>query len=371
MSGKRTLIIIGFVIVAAAVAVGGYYLLRNTGGQPEPTPIPEGAEPVVPPSEEEGMKKVVVAAQNIPRGTRIIAGDNAVKIMGLPEESVPENVLTTEAEAHGRLARLDIPIDMPITDDMLTEKGEDVIKMGSDVALQIPSGRVGYALPVARWSSVAWAIEPGDHVDVLISLLIVDIDEEFQTILPNQGACMSTGEEEGGGCQSGVLGRIESLATGDLVNVVPSEGQQRPRMVAQLTVQDAIVLGVGDWREEPPPPQPEGEEAEVEGETTPTPPLPKLDSLTLAVTPQDALVLKYAEEVGASMDLVLRSVDDAGDTIVTEQVTLDYLLERFNMAVPTKLPYGTTPPVRELRRGTAGELEGTSASEGQTEEPAE
>ena len=46
MSGSRTLIIIGFVIVAVAVAVGGYVLLRNMRGaglhQP---PRPKPASP--------------------------------------------------------------------------------------------------------------------------------------------------------------------------------------------------------------------------------------------------------------------------------------------------------------------------------------
>jgi pilus assembly protein CpaB len=373
MGGSRTLIIVGIVIVAMAVAVGGYVLYRNMRqAEPAETPVPEGGGPDAQP-ETVGMQEIVVAAQNIPRGTRITAENNAVKLARWPQESVPSGALTDLEAAYERLARLDIPLDVPITEAMLAEKGAELSMIGSDVALQIPSGRVGYALPVARWSSVAWAVQPGDHVDVLISLLIVDLDEEFQTELPNQAACMSMGGEgEEETCQDGILGRIEILPTGQVVNLIPNNEKQRPRMVAQLTVQDAIVVGVGDWREEPLPPAPEeGETAEGEEGPPPPPPPPEVDSLTLAVTPQDALVLKYAEELGASMDMVLRSSDDAGNTVITEQVTLDYIFQRFSMEVPPKLPYGASPPARTLRRGTTGEVPEETGGEIRTEESTE
>ena len=90
---------------------------------------------------------------------------------------------------------------------------------------KIPPGKVAYALPVGRYSGVAWAIRPGDHVDVIISLLVVDLDEEFQTILPNNASCVQP--PEGEGCQGGVLGRLEVLPNGWVVNLRPSE-EQRP-----------------------------------------------------------------------------------------------------------------------------------------------
>jgi pilus assembly protein CpaB len=213
---------------------------------------------------------------------------------------------------------------------MLTDTPGDIGSAGSDAALQIPEGRVAYALPVARYSSVAWAIQPGDHVDVLVSLRMVDLDEEFQTILPNQFSCATESEA----CQGGVLGRLEALPNGWVANVIPSEGQ-RPGLVTQLTVQDSLVLRVGDWRDPSPAPPPEEGE-----EVTPTP-VPQVLPLTLAVTPQQALVLKYAQEAGASMDLVLRSPRDADRELETESVTLEYLLEQYGIEQPAKLPYGT------------------------------
>ncbi|MFQ6099719.1 MAG: Flp pilus assembly protein CpaB [Anaerolineae bacterium] len=359
MRGGRMLIIIGFVVLLGAVVVGVImWWNRRT-----PTPsAPEEVGTVVPYVTPEQMAGIVVAAQNLPRGTRITS--DTVQIEPWPTESVPEGALNDAGEALGRIARVDIVRNMPILEGMLTEVPGDLGAMGSDAALQIPPGKVAYALPVARWSSVAWAIQPGDHVDVLISLLLVDLDEEFQSILPSNASCMEP--PEGEGCQSGVLGRMEVLANGWVVGVGPSEAQ-RPRMVTQLTVQDAEVLRVGDWPmegEEAPPPA-EVEEP-VEGEAPPPEPQrAAIEPLTLIVTPQDAMVLKYAEETGASMDLVLRSAGDRDKGLVTtESVTLQYIFDRFSIELPPKLPYGVEPRLQELRRGPAGEAGSGGGSEG-------
>jgi pilus assembly protein CpaB len=304
--------------------------------------------------------QIVVAAQNIPRGTRITADNNAVKVMPWPKSALPEGTLVEVTTAHDRIARQDIPIDMPITEGMLTTKPGDVASTGSDAALLLPPGRVAYAMPVARWSSVAWAIQPGDHVDVLISMLIVDIDQDFQTELPNvqYSIIPVTGveEETAGGTIVGtqVIGRLEALPDGTLVMALPGEDNQRPRLVTQMVIQDAIVLQVGDWGpeepEEPPPPPP----AEGEGEGEEAAPVTREvtveinKSATLGITPQDAVVLKYLEELGVSIDFVVRSASDAGDIYTTEAVTLDYVFERYSMEVPPKLPYGSEPPIYDL-----------------------
>jgi pilus assembly protein CpaB len=360
MRGGRMLVIIGLIVLVGAVAVG--VLLWVRGREPEPGPPsvePGEAEIYVPP---EGTQEIVVAAQDIPRGTSITS--DTVKLEAWPEGSIPEEALTNVEGALGRIARVDIVLEMPITEGMLTDEPGDLAAMGSDAALQIPPGKVAYALAVSGNSSVAWAIRPGDHVDAVISLLVAELDEEFQTILPNTASCVQP--PEGEECQSGVMGRLEVLPNGWVVNLTPGE-TQRPRMVTQLTVQDAIVLRVGDWPVEEEAvaegveqlEQPEG----VEGEPTPPARAP-VELVTLVVTPQDAMVLKYVEELGASVDLVLRSAGDT-DPVTTDSITLQYILERFNIELPPKLPYGVTPPRRELRSGAAGEVESGGRSEGE------
>lgn len=375
----RILIIVGVVVLIAALAVG-FMMWRNSQSEPAPSEtegeqVGEGTSvPYTPP---EGMKEIVVAAQDtIPRGTYITAESGAVKIATWPEESVPDGTLTDVEEVYGKIARVDILGDTPVLAKMLTPESGALASRGSEAALQIPVGKVAYVLPVSRYSSVAWALQPGDHVDVLISLLIVELDEEFQTILPNQATCVSCpagGETEGN--VGGLLGRLEALPNGWLVNLKPSE-PQRPDLVTQLTIQDALVLRVGDWDEMQKDQRVLGGRGEDGGEAVtgeeqpavegaqPTP-VPEeqasrnVEPLTLAVTPQDAMVLEYIQQTGAKIDLVLRSASDSGRSFSTEAVTLEYLFEKFGIQAPPKLPYGVTPPLQELEGGTTTEPAGT------------
>jgi len=127
--------------------------------------------------------------------------------------------------------------------------------------------------------------------------------------------------------------------------------------VTQLAVQDAVVLQIGDWdgsEADAYGESPEGgeqpEEQPVEGEGTPAPPpSDRVEPLTLAVTWQDAMVLDYAQAIGARVNLVLRRPGDERVT-ATESITLQYLMERFAIELPPKLPYGVTPPTAELER---------------------
>ena len=339
MPRGRLLLIIGAAILVLTLAVGGFLWFSGWLGTSPPLADEEATpEPI-------RTTDVVVAAQTIPRGTIITEDSNAVAVRAWLAETAPETGLGAPADAYGRTARVEIVRGQPILKAMLTDETGELGGTGSDAALQVPPDRVAYAFPVSRYSSVAWALKPGDHIDVLISLTLVELDEEFQTILPNQFTCATSAE----GCEGGVLGRLEALPNGWVVNAFPTEGQ-RPGLVSQLTVQDGVVLRVGDWEEKPPEPAPEQPE---EGEPTPTP-RPDVRALTVAVTPQDALVLKYAEEVGASMSLVLRSARAGSEQFDTESVTLEYLFEQYNIEQPPKLPYGVQPPIQSVEPGFAG-----------------
>jgi Flp pilus assembly protein CpaB len=358
MRGGRAFIIIGIVLFVGALAIGAIYLIRSR--RPTPAVAPEGT----PQPTEEPRVEIVVAAQNIiPRGTRITEENNAVKLAPWPQDMLPPGALTELEAAYGRIARVDILLDMPVTENMLTEEAGDLGGIGSDAALQIPPGRVAYALPVSRYSSVAWAIQPGDHVDMLISFLVLDLDEEFQTVLPfRKTMCVAgvgpTGELQAQ-CSDVPYGRTDILPNGVMMIEGPL-GDQQPRLVTQMTIQDMVVLHVGDWpypgEEVEPPPSAE-EPVQEEGQQQAPPPEPTretVEALTLSVTPQDAVVLKYAEEMGASMDLVLRSVADAEKPVTTEAVTLQYVFDRFQIEAPPKLPYGVSPPLKQLQPGAAG-----------------
>ncbi len=358
MRGGRILLIGGIVLVVGALAVGAVLLLRGGGGEEPPPDVVEGTPQPTPLPED--LARIIVSAQDIPRGTLITSDLNAVVTQNWPKDSVPPGAIYELENVYDKTTRVEIPLGMPILESMLTLAAGELGAEGSDVALQIPEGMGAYAMPVGRYSSVAWALQPGDHVDVIISLLMAELDEEFQTLLPNQMACVSppAGEE----CQSGVMGRLEVLPNAFLVNLTPSEGQ-RPRLVTQLTVQNVMVLQVGDWPEpgeeemgavegEELPAEEGGQPTPEEGEAVAEQTRPDIQPVTLAVTPQEALVLDYVQAVGARVNFVLRSAADAqnGSRFSTEPVTLDYIMSAYRIELPTKLPYGVVPSISQLER---------------------
>ncbi|MGW8249972.1 MAG: hypothetical protein ACWGO1_04965, partial [Anaerolineales bacterium] len=86
------------------------------------------------------------------------------------------------------------------------------------------------------------------------------------------------------------------------------------------------------------------EEAQTQEQAPTLPPAP--DLITLIVTPQDAITLNYLlyyqSYLGSQLTLALRSAED-DSRVATEAVTMQYLLEQYNIPVPAKLPYGIEP----------------------------
>jgi pilus assembly protein CpaB len=270
---------------------------------------PGAQQVIVPTPAAPTTEKVVVAIQNIGEGTKVLP--QTVELREVDVDEIPPGALRTLNQALGRLALLDIFQGQVLENTMLISELQ-IMEQGLNASILIPKGKVAIALPIDELSSVAYAVQSGDAVDILMTLPFIDVDEQSQTKLP-----LILSGEECPGC----------------VPVNP----QIPRMTTQLLVQDAEVLRVGLWAEAAPPPA-EGETGEtVDENATPTP-VPRPDIIVLMVNHQDALVVKYARESGAAVDLVLRSTEDH-DVVTTEPVTLDYMLARFGIVVPPKRPY--------------------------------
>ncbi|MBN1994745.1 MAG: hypothetical protein JW953_18760 [Anaerolineae bacterium] len=337
MQRGRLLIILGIVLGLLTLGavffliVGGGILSSVLGGvaAETPTPVVETGPEEVPTTD------VIVALQPIPRGAQFVEG--SIGRRPWPSTSVPPGVIQDEIETIGMVAKVEIFQGQIILRDMLAP-----VAGAGEASFKIPAGKVAVAHPIDRLSSVAYAIQADDYVDILITAFFVDVDEEYQTMLPNKLSFifpeidLETGEPTGFFALSEPIdeGRFE-IASGDLPALVYPRHQQLPRRAAQLTVQAAKVIKVGPWIEPPPPPPPET--AEGEEVPTPTPAVP--DIVTLAVTPQDALVLLWIRQSGIHTEMALRSADDQNAEHLTEAVTLQYMLTRFNIAVPPKIEF--------------------------------
>ena len=378
MRRGRIFIYLALIIIvglAAFVFVWQRYLAPTVSGDTvdiaQPTPVIRTVD-------------VVVVAQRIPRGTTISA--EVLSKIPIQEELFFGEMFTDFIDVEGKLAKFDLEAGIPLTNGMLVDSGEQLSATGSIAALSIPRGMVAVSIPISRLSSVSYAPKPGDHVNVIAMMLFVDLDSDYQAVLPNRnigviapgtGTATLTGVEAQGGEEGvgGSSGTGAEFQTSSMVAVsgggggqvgrpevdpilaqtfyvVPSE-DQRPRMVSQNLLQDAVVLQVGDFpyeeQEEPPEPESEPVVEDVptveEGEEPEAPKPP--DLITLIVSPQDAITLNYLVYSGAQLTMALRPADD--DTRVqTESVTLQFLLEQYNISVPARLPTGTEPPVKVL-----------------------
>jgi Flp pilus assembly protein CpaB len=364
MQRGRLLIILGVVLgvltlgaVAFLVFSGGG--LNIGGGEPTPTPAVEQ-----PGDQEVPTTEVIVALQPIPRGAQFVEG--SIGRRPWPAESVPPDVIQDEIETIGMVAKTEVVQGQIIVRTMLAPQAGT-----GEASFRIPPGKVAVAYPINRQQSVAFAIQPDDFVDILVTANFLDVDEQFQTTLPNKLSFIwpeidiDTGEATGFFSLSDPIdeGRFE-IASGDFPAIVFPAHAQYPRRAAQLTVQAAKVIKVGPWIEPPPPPPPE---EVAEGEPpTPTPNVP--DIVTLAVTPQDALVLLWLRRNGIYTEMALRSANEENADHLTEAVTLQYMLTRFNIAVPPKIEFFMAPSLSDIESQeiVVGEVDETTTTQEDT-----
>ena len=353
------LIVIALIMILLLVVAG--FLLKDrlfglvgggNGGQsvmlPTPTPIQD-------------LARIVVLAQPVPRGTEV--NDSMLTTVAYPQGEMIAGLFYTDPQAViGLRTKFDLPQGIPLTPSLLTEQ-----PVGSFAAVQIPRGMVAVSIPANRLQMVSYALMPGDHVNLMASLLLLDIDTDFQTRLPNFTASVAVpgpaGTNEQGATgpttatttiSSGGIGSTQGRTELDpvlnqAVYVVPSEAQ-RPRLISHTIVQDAMVLWVGDFPVDgkidttQPTPTPVPAEG---GEAAPAPAVVRPDIITIVVSPQDAQTVKFLLDAGANLSMALRSAGD-DQRIPTEAVTLQLVLDQYGIPYPAKLPYGLEPPVLKL-----------------------
>lgn len=378
MRRGRIFFILAFVLILGLVAVAVVWFLflrtpRTTETQATPTPIPV---------------MVVYVTQNLPKGTELT--DDMLALIPWQQGQIAQGMVMGEElpATIGRVVKYDLPAGIPLLESMLLSEGETIPTSGSPWALNIPPGMVAVSIPAGRIANVSYALRPGDHVNVIVTMMFIDVDTDFQSTLPNfTGIALSSGPpdpesneqlpltvgvtslSQGGvidpetgqpappsSLSPGIYGKVViDPVLGQAVYVVPAEAQ-RPRYVSHMLLQDVVVLQVGDF------PLP-GQEAQPQAEVTPTPeqqqqqgeepPAPITpDVVTLIVRPQDAVTLNYVMAAGtklaSALSLVLRSANDSSRENVLP-VTLQFLLEQYQIPVPARLPYSLNPRIDDVR----------------------
>lgn len=382
----RTFLLLFVVIILLAVVAVLVYV-RFAGGslpgiaQEDVTVSPDAptgetpSEPGLPPPTATPATRyvdVVVASRSLPIGT--VLRPELLHFETRPDSNIALQggyVFTDIDEVVGRIVKTEVVEGQAILTPMLALSPTDLTAFGSDLALYVDQGQVAIAFPINRYTGAAYAMRPGDNVDVLMSLPIVALDPEYNTKLPNvtqRVDDLALAEGRDFLFPEALEGRLELIDQIDLVGEVSgplsaqegSKSTQVQRRATQLTIQQATVLWVGTWRDprdlarEAAAALAAAELASANSDIpvpTPTPLPERLDAtpdvVILSMPAQDALALKWSLERGVDISLALRS---PGDTTVFSTVTisLPQLVEQGALRIPERNEYDIEPSMRDL-----------------------
>jgi pilus assembly protein CpaB len=347
-----------FIYLALILIIGlgaAYFFLRNSGNL---------GGLITSPTQAYQQVSIVVAGQNIPRGKLINEGD--VSTINIPENQLVAGEFTDINMVIGQYAKYPLDQGMIITQPVLASSAGNLGDSGSTWSALISPGMTAVTIPISRLSAVGYGIRDGDHIKLIASMLIVDVDANYQSITPNITAGLLSSNSDSffdGASFQTVVGAYNltaqsvsglSLSPQGRVEldpnfqepfyIVPAE-RQRPRLVSQMVLQNVLVLHVGTFLL---PGETESSsttnQSVITGQDgTTVPVIQKPDIITLVVTPQEAVTLTYLLNSGVQMTMTLRGPSDDVSRVETEAATLQYLLSQYRIPVPAKLPYALEP----------------------------
>ncbi len=356
----------------------------DTGGTGDVAEVVAPAEPgLPPPSPTPSYENVVVARLPIPIGEMLTEDLLDTELRPSTNVALQWNYTFTGTESLvGSIVVVPIAKGQEILQPMVAANPTDVTDIGSDLSLYIPEGNIAVAFPVDRFSGAALAMRAGDLIDVIMTLRTVEIDSQFNSALPNlvQRVSQSRLEEDGTEFLFAPIyeGRLEFIpeinqvaaivpTTNELYTVPGQDyapGVVIPKRVSQLTIQQAKVIYVGEWRD---PRVLEAEQAaaqaqaesnvvlDADGNPVPVPTPTSIpqrqenpDVVILSMTVQDALALKFAQDREVKIDLVLRSPGDV-TPFITTSVSLPQIIDQGGLALPEPADFDLFNPLYDPR----------------------
>ena len=236
---------------------------------------------------------VVVAARTIEVRSQLTAQD--LELKELPVEAVPQGALRELEAATGKITLVELYPDEVILEQRLLDP--NVVTGDGRLALILAEDQVLMAFPVRDLMSRVGVLKPGDHVDLLFSL-------DFPA-----------GGQGGGEGEQTTFNLLQSVTIAAIV------GGQTPTAAPRAPIGGRGTSTEGD----------EDAEAGAAGRT-PTGQTGPPEAILLTVSPQDALVLKYAMDAGGIVDIVLRA-PGTERPFDTEPVDIDYMINSYR--IPT------------------------------------
>jgi pilus assembly protein CpaB len=349
----RIFIIIAILLIVLVAAAAFIFLRFGNLLQPVEPAVEESPQIQI-----EEMVDIVITTQFVNRGE--VLNGSVVTMIPFPKEQLVEGTFFTDMESVvGKKALYPLEARIPLTPRLLI----DGAMGGSIASFDVPVDKTALSITLNKEELIAYAPQPGDHIMIIGCLMLVDVDPEYQTILPNYTAGVtkvlfageSTTESysvdiwsDGHGTEQG---RTELDPTiNQPVYVQPSE-RQRPRLVCQNVIQDAVILRMGNFPLSGVEPTPADQVVTPEdGQVVEQPQpenVPNSEIVTVVVSPQDAVLLTYMKKAGIELTMALRNPNN-DQIILTDAVTQQYLMDQKNIPLPAKLPFALEPRVGDF-----------------------
>ncbi len=277
-------VIIGIII--AVVGVGlialGIFAINTVLKQSFAPPVQ--ATPVV-----EATTDVIITTHDMAVGSVLNRED--VQVATIPVSLVPRDALTTIESALGKITIVHL-----IQGEMVLQHHlADPTNVAHDIGYIIEDDQVLMAFPSTDLMSTLGVLQRGDTIDIFASMQV----EITPTRITAGGG--TTEEQQ----------TINRLFTFDAMQRV-----QISAVVADIVTDSNAAAP-----------------AEGEPQPTPNPADVRVRAYLLALTPQDALVLKHMRDAGANFDIVLRS-PTSNELFELSPVTVDYLIQRYELSIP-------------------------------------
>jgi pilus assembly protein CpaB len=205
MAAKPRAFIIAGVLAVAIAAFASYSLYNYLKGQEKKI------------SEAVASERIVVAADQIPIGTPIIISQ--LKMSDWPKANMPQGTFISTQPVVGRIALQTFMPGDPITESRLIPKEGPV----SVLTYKIPEGHRAMTVGVDQVSGVAGFINPGNMVDVVLTIAPVGASQSISKI---------------------VLQNVPVLAIGQAVENREGKAIVVPTVTMDVTPEDAEKLAV-------------------------------------------------------------------------------------------------------------------------------
>jgi Flp pilus assembly protein CpaB len=321
-----------FLGLAVVMAIVSAVLLKNVALSGKPShKAAEASQPVV------QMANVAVALNPLPPGT--VIGPDDITLAKWPKDYLPQGSIFNDA--NGLLGRVVVSELLPGEPIYKEKLARDGARGGLQVV--IPPGMRAVTIKVNEVKSVAGFVRPGVHVDILGTFKRIDAnDNEFQvtkTILQNVL----------------VLASAQRMVDEDEVNVetpngLTNEPNLEPDIISPEEVnkkdkkKDEKALKAAKKEREKQQKELEARQEKKEKWAK------KINSVTVALWPDDAEKLALGEEIG-ELRLVLRPEDDTKSDTALKGVT-DAELLNLGAKGATKAVSATTNGGVEFIKGT-------------------